>query len=535
MRVVRIVGKTSLRIGAVLLSLGIFVLAGRILLGGTEVRAAMDTYYPQFCLGGWDHPRSASGEPDTYPGDDESAFTTDNSAFLASDVSAQIFCGYFPVETRTNPPVSATVRLVWNLAGADAMPSPIAPSSSETIVAPETKPASQDSTSSPASVSPDATTSENETDTGIQSESPPPSATPIPAPLDATATPESAPTTSAVETPGETSPADPTPTDATPAPAADPAPASVPAADTTSFIYEASHVAGTWFLSHTRTAHAQEDTSSSVAISLSDWFLVSYSLDGVRWKSIGRVNASNWRDFTATIPLSSWDDLQNVQIMVSALPSLTDRPPVYLDAMELRVETDATFAESAAAAVGTASDVLDSAINAVLSLLPGEKEPAATVISVEPPAPQPAPIARTKKRVLQFTVHGEPVPAYTRLPWQNEDVRDNLASTTQTSVPDIARSDDGRSFIVSGSCSSAYAVVIAYPEADDYREHPRNALVNVATPCESGHYTFNLGLLPDSTRSGTLYLLIGAQGETGTWTPASALIPITIDPIEIEQ
>lgn len=529
MRVVRLFGTVAWRALAIIASLGIFLVAGRVLLGGTEVRAAMDTYYPQFCLGGWEHPRAASGEPETSAGDSADAFTSGNAAFLAPDVSAQIFCGYFPVEEREHPPVSARIRLVWHLDGAAA------DAVSGSLPQPAPAPA-------PAAATEDATNSD-ETDVPAQEALPDTATTPAPAnDTEHPGSPAADTAPSVPATPPETPAAQETPAPATqgdtPAPSAAPdtAPPSAPAADSpTSFLSGASHVAAAWIRAHTPLAYAQSSSAESMALSLSDWFEVSYSLDGVRWHSIGRVNATNWRDFTVSVPLSSWQDLRDVQIMVAALPSLTDRPSAYLDGMELRVETDPTLAESASAAVGAAGDLLDSAVDAVLSLLPGRDEPTSPEFASAPVAPEPAPAPKAKKRVLQFTVRGTPLPTSSRLPWQTEDAQDEIASTTLTVIPDIARSDDGRSFIVSGSCSSAYAVVIAYPEADDYREHPRNALVNVATPCESGHYTFNLGLLPDSTRSGTLYLLIGAQGETGTWTPASALIPITIDPIEIEQ
>ncbi len=528
MRIVRLFGTVAWRALAIIASLGIFLVAGRVLLGGTEVRAAMDTYYPQFCLGGWEHPRAASGEPETSAGDSADAFTSGNAAFLAPDVSAQIFCGYFPVEEREHPPVSARIRLVWHLDGAAA------DAVSGSLPQPAPAPA-------PAAAPEDATSSD-ETDVPAQEALPDTATTRAPAnDTEQLASPAADPAPSSEPTtPPETPAAQETPAPATqgdaPAPStpAEPAP-SAPAADSpTSFLSGASHVAAAWIRAHTPLAYAQSSSAESMALSLSDWFEVSYSLDGVRWHSIGRVNATNWRDFTVSVPLSSWQDLRDVQIMVAALPSLTDRPSAYLDGMELRVETDPTLAESASAAVGAAGDLLDSAVDAVLSLLPGRDAPA--------PAPQTAPAAQpgptttpptppVHKRALQFSIHGAALPVPGRLPWQDS----TTSAPAMTEAPTISASEDGRSFTVSGSCSDAYAVVLTYRNEDDYRDNPRDALANIATPCTDDRYTFNLGALPDSTRGGTYYLLVGQQGETGTWTPISALLPISIAEIEIEQ
>jgi hypothetical protein len=267
---------------------------------------------------------------------------------------------------------------------------------------------------------------------------------------------------------------------------------------------------------------------------------VSYSLDGVRWKSLGRVNAGNWKDFTVHIPLSSWEDLQNVQFMVAALPSLSERPPVYLDGMELRVDAPLSISETASAAASAANDLVDSATDTITML--GSKiaslfatDTPAAITPETAPSSSPTPALKAKKRMLQFTVSGSALPVSSRLPWQDKDTQDGTASTTRTNTPQVSRSDDGRSFIVSGGCSKDFATVITYRNDSDYRDNPRNALANVATPCENGRYTFNLGSLPDSTQGGTYYLLIGEQSATGTWTPASALLPITIQPVEVDQ
>lgn len=208
--------------------------------------------------------------------------------------------------------------------------------------------------------------------------------------------------------------------------------------------------------------------------------------------------------------------------------------------MELRVDAPLSISETASAATAAANDMVDSAADAITALgsqiasLFNTDTPPQPAPAVEP-APAPAPAPKTKKRVLQFSISGASLPISSHLPWQDKLAQEGIASTTHTNMPEVNRSDDGRSFIVSGGCSKDFATVITYRNETDYRDNPRNALANVATPCENGRYTFNLGGLPDSTQGGTYYLLIGEQNATGTWAPASALLPITIQPIEVEE
>lgn len=491
----------------------LFVIAvGWRLAGSSRIaEAATDTYYPAFCLGGWDTPRHASGPVETGNGDDPRAFTPDNSAYLSPDTAAQIFCGYFPVEPREKPPVSAEIRLVWNLLGADPdLPPALPPVSTPT----------SDTPSEP--VDDLIATSTTLIDAAVASST---DTTPSLTPMPPATTPEEPPMPAVPAIPSEpTGTEQVAPADASPEP--------------TSMIDTGLRLTGAWILSHTPVAHAQE-TAPRPTLSLSDWFEVSYSLDGVRWHSLGRVNAHNWKDFTVHIPLTSWEDLQNVQIMVAALPSLSERPAVYLDGMELRAESDPSLSEAASAAVSVAGDVVDSAADAITalgsklaSLFDDDPAPAPTTVVATPTTPAPA---RSKHRVLQFHISGASIPIPSHLPWQDADLQEGLASTTQSVMPAVTRSDDGRSFIVSGSCGAAFATIITYRNENDYRDNPRDALANVATPCESGHYTFNLGGLPDSTQGGTYYLLVGQQSATGTWTPSSALLPITIEPVEVEE
>lgn len=481
---------------------------------GGIAHAASATYYPDFCLGGWDKPRHASGEVETGAGTDPSAFTADNSAILESDISSQIFCGYFPVEARDNPPASASIRLVWNFVGA----STISPPTQETTapVEPIPLPASATSTPSEASETPPVLSAEEASVPTPDSEAP----VPTPAPESTEPASELAPVTPApsLVQPDETPVS--VPETATPpvqvAPT-EPAPTS---------LSEPMRIVGAWISAHTRHADAQEITETDLASGLSDWFDVSYSLDGVRWKSIGRVGAHNWRDFTVTIPLASWEDLQNVQIMVAALPSLTDRPTVYLDGMELRIENESTLTETAAAAASVASDVVDSAVDAVsalgstlASLFTGESAtPSAPVVSTVETA-VPMPVAKVKRLAYALGSSATSTVVY--------------GDANPLPMPEVSISADSMSLTISGTCSQPYFVVATYRSPRDYVDRPRSFASNYADHCANGRFSYTLEHLPSDTPPGTYFLLLGEQGEEGPWHATTSLIPIIISSVEV--
>ncbi len=71
----------------------------------------------------------------------------------------------------------------------------------------------------------------------------------------------------------------------------------------------------------------------------SDAFVeVSYTLDSTTWHSLGKINRSEWNRATFDIPLSDWDNLDNLQISLKTLPTFDQSPTIYLDAMDVDVE-----------------------------------------------------------------------------------------------------------------------------------------------------------------------------------------------------
>lgn len=69
--------------------------------------------YPTSCLGGWENPQSAQGQPNIEPGVPVETFNVENSAALRNAV-AQIFCAGFQIDAPENSqPVKAVLKLSW--------------------------------------------------------------------------------------------------------------------------------------------------------------------------------------------------------------------------------------------------------------------------------------------------------------------------------------------------------------------------------------------------------------------------------------
>jgi hypothetical protein len=81
---------------------------------------------------------------------------------------------------------------------------------------------------------------------------------------------------------------------------------------------------------------------------------------------------------------------------------------------------------------------------------------------------------------------------------------------------------------VSGACSNVYFVVLLFKNQSDYDTDPASYIVNRAYPCVNGNYSYDINNLPTTIQNGTYYLLIGEQGERGSWSPVTALTAIDI-------
>ncbi len=454
---------------SIILVVFVFALALRVVSKASNVSASGLFYHPQFCAGGWENPHLGAKDPDVGDDTSESAYTLNNSAYLVSTVAAQIFCGFFPIEERSEPPKEVSVTFHWAMKyGAVSEPTP--------AVTPEPSP-------SPAA-------SEGEAPT------PPPAPAPTPEPL---------------PTPTPTPEPEPAPT---PAPAPEPAPAPTPESSPA----ESSGEPLSWWQS----LLAEKVYAQSIGIN-EDFLSVSYSIDGVRWNLIGKVSAFNWRNFTAKIPLTSWEDLQKIQIMVNVLPTVGGKPDIYLDGINLTVDYDQPLAE-------VVGDALDNTAAAVVTLLDDTTETIVNLfvqepVPVAPVAPEPV-IVKEKK--LRFALGGDVIPTTAALPWYNNEFRAAMKGRGGSLVPNLTEGEEGRSLVVSGACADEYVAVLIWKGPEDYIERPGSFASNFAHECEQGRYSYDLKSISTEIPDGTYYLLVASEDTSNPWVPASALVPITV-------
>jgi hypothetical protein len=105
-----------------------------------------------------------------------------------------------------------------------------------------------------------------------------------------------------------------------------------------------------------------------------------YSTDGVTWQPIVNIDSANWQEGRYQIPISSWAELQNLQIAFVGLGA-SDTPQVFLDAVGVEV----SYADAQPDLV--ASDTS-----------PDEPSPAPAV--TPPPAPTELPPVQAFKQVF---------------------------------------------------------------------------------------------------------------------------------------
>lgn len=460
---------TLLRVLGVVLLSGVLLVAGRAVSVGKQASAASDTYHPLTCLGGWESPQLASGKPS---GGD---FSLRTSAYLAPNISTQLFCGQFGPEPHDHAPTSVLVSFKFWFTLPQAAPAPVSVPN-ESGQGHDSQPSDQ---AAPADTEP--------LDPAAQDPDPVPEPQQEPVPVH-TDSPAQEPEP---ETPAASEPASAAPQES-----------------------QESATLGMWLLSlGVPHAHAQSLDSSG-----GDFLQISYSFDGVHWVSAGSVGVSNWQDYTVSIPTTSWEELAALQIMVSVLPSLSERPPVYLESVSLKVNVDRTLGElvsDAAVGVGTVVDgavgVLDAAAGAVLG-----------VFTSEAPQPAAAVLARA--------------PAYVAPPARQKQLRFDLRGSifAGRNAPDVSVSGGGASLTVSGPCKGPYFVVLTYRSREDYERDPRDFASNYAGECKGDSFTYDMKHLPTDTPEGTYYLLVAAQDTEGPWKPVSDLVQLSIRTTEVE-
>jgi len=129
-----------------------------------------------------------------------------------------------------------------------------------------------------------------------------------------------------------------------------------------------------------------------------------------------------------------------------------------------------------------------------------------------------------------FKLGGSVIATKEKPDWKKTDAerKDRKSEKKISLVPDITPDDVEGTLNVSGSCADPYYVVLLYAKQEDYDKNPSSYIFNKAFECVSGAYDYALGKLPPTIADGKYFLLIGSQGEVGSWKPITALIPITI-------
>ncbi len=109
-----------------------------------------------------------------------------------------------------------------------------------------------------------------------------------------------------------------------------------------------------------------------------------------------------------------------------------------------------------------------------------------------------------------------------------EEVKDGKDKKV-TEVPQTSLDVEARTLTVSGSCDDPYYVVLIYKDEKDYSDNRSSYIFNKAFDCINGQYSYPVSELPPDLGDGRYYLLVGGQGNEGTWKPISAMVPITIN------
>ncbi|MBI2035115.1 MAG: hypothetical protein HYT12_00325 [Candidatus Liptonbacteria bacterium] len=360
-------------------------------------RADVQQFYAGKCLGSWQNPQFAEGMTETTIG--TSTFSNENSATLTPSASSseQIFCGGFlPPDYEAKGVIDhIALSFVWNL----EFP-PLAVSSSSEDVATTTATVEFEATTTEPELTPTSwllhylfpramaegeetvepapaettieTTAETTTETTtaapaeeqalpdqaeITTETAPDETMPEPSDTNnvgATTTTEAivgdgdvaTTTVEDIENIATTTIEDETGSSGTPSKAD-------VATETTSTMEESNNEniggevlgvssgddATTTLMAATSTA-----TSTEIADDINPtegFLLIRYSLDGTNWFNLEQVNRDNWPDFTVSLPIVSWEEVENLQISITEVLGAEDRAEiVYFDGAVIEVHFD---------------------------------------------------------------------------------------------------------------------------------------------------------------------------------------------------
>lgn len=337
--------------------------AAAVLLNNVLTRAEVADFYPSICLGTWQNPQNAQGEPETFGAGDPSVAPSESNAAVYRSTNTKIFCGGFvPQEYEAKGNIrDIGLTLVWLVGdekGTGAALEGTIPESAPTSSLPAggESDAGREPTQMENATTTNATTTENEIPSSEPASQPtsflqpPPFILSNPFIISSALAQEASynPSTSSGYT-GQAGGEQ--PTSSSPAAATEEnRPAATEEESTTTVIIAPPLIIPLEPLETSTQQSAGDAATSSPAEASStvalppplppdDHFLkVSYSTDGQYWIELQRVSGSNWRNLTLRIPLTSWDDLKNLQVSIEGVPTTRETIPlVLLDGMLMEV------------------------------------------------------------------------------------------------------------------------------------------------------------------------------------------------------
>lgn len=475
---VLVAGSVSL---AVLLSL---------VLGSLVAHADLIRLYPANCLGDWENPNKATGEPQLEGTSPADAFTTDNSAFLLPYQEKSVYCGGFSGGDNQTKLVRVRLNLSW------AFKQPPAPLVTEPVV-----PTPQSS----GSRSGEALESATSTETSTPSEK---KAEPVDQPTPTQPEPVLVPSS----------------TTALPEPVVQPKVTPTPAVETPPQAFLQNFLG----VAHAQEVPREESTPSNgpkvtaslVFNGITNFLDVQYTLDGSTWQSIDNANLE--------LPFTTWDEVRNVQIRIVNLRSGGDLPSVYLDAMwlEARYVPDDTVETDEPGVVKQVADAVSEAVSdssqSVISFVADQVAQVIPSVSQEAPKPEP-------RVIVRLDVSPEPL----------GDRGAFLASVRETIAPksgissssySVDPAGDRSSLTFDGACSARYFTVLFFRSIEDVVRDPARAIINRAFPCEGGRYHYELSVsgIPSTLDTGTYYAFIADQESSGPWKIITDPVPVRV-------
>ncbi|OGN02249.1 MAG: hypothetical protein A2655_04610 [Candidatus Yanofskybacteria bacterium RIFCSPHIGHO2_01_FULL_43_42] len=532
-----------------------------IILNSYLVKAGLSYFYSPLCLGSWKNVRNIEGEPELPFGADASSFNGANSAVLKNS-AGQIFCGNF---NSSNPPENPVQKLKLRFSLAvvnDIIPEINAQDFQEgdtldldsegdekaifiiqennpSVSEPEPTP-SPDELSPSSAPEPDSTRSIPQGSEPVESTSSPqatqepiltpeiiPTSTLAPTSkpsVEPSATPTAEPMPeSSVESTPETSPATPTPEpepDSTSSPQATSSPSSLiplevrrPLADSlpTTPFRRGGPLTGLINVAQAEEPQIDEGETTP-SLNLDDILEVSYTVDGENWVTLGRINRENWENISFDISNISLENIADLQIAVSSLPTLGSDITVYVDSMWLEAEYDS----------GLALFVKDVGETIIDTLTLQNLEPSVEDEAL-PKEPEPVPRVKIRKTVYDF-LEKDVSNSSLKLKWYPADKVDELS---RADIGSAQVQISQKSLEISGSCRLSYFVMLLYRDKDDYIKNPASAIYNAAFPCD-GKFSHVVSEFPSHIDSGDYYILIAEQGN-GSWRPISDIYKIEVN------